>query len=265
MQLVATDLDGTIVAADGTVSARTVAALRACERAGIPVVIVTGRPPRWLPSVLSATGLGGLAICANGAVVYDCATQRIATASTIPLPVVEQVVGRLRAELSGMIVALETTAGFVREPGYHATFHDLEQRPRLTFEQMLAAEPAVVKILIRADGFGDDLVERARRSAGELIEATHSNARDNLLELGPAGVSKAVTLAKLCADRAIAAESVVAFGDQPNDVPMLRWAGLGYAMADGHPEAIAAADAIAPPCTDDGVAQVLEARLGGRG
>jgi HAD superfamily hydrolase (TIGR01484 family) len=114
MQLVATDLDGTIVAADGTVSARTVAALRACERAGIPVVIVTGRPPRWLPSVLSATGLGGLAICANGAVVYDCATQRIATASTIPLPVVEQVVGRLRAELSGMIVALETTVGFVR-------------------------------------------------------------------------------------------------------------------------------------------------------
>jgi hydroxymethylpyrimidine pyrophosphatase-like HAD family hydrolase len=50
----------------------------------------------------------------------------------------------------------------------------------------------------------------------------------------------------------------------PNDVPMLRWAGRGYAMADGHPEAIAAADATAPPCAADGVAQVLERLLAER-
>jgi hypothetical protein len=85
-----------------------------------------------------------------------------------------------------------------------------------------------------------------------------------MLEIAAIGVSKASTLAEVAAGRGIPAEDVVAFGDMPNDVPMLRWAGLGFAMADGHPEAIAAADKTAPPCHDDGVAQVQERLLAER-
>lgn len=93
---------------------------------------------------------------------------------------------------------------------------------------------------------------------------THSNAADSLIEIMAAGVSKASTLAEVAADRGVGAEQVVAFGDMPNDLEMLRWAGRSYAMADGHPEALAAADAVAPDCGDDGVAQVLERLLRAR-
>ena len=84
MRMVACDLDGTIVRADGTVSPRTVAALAACERAGVRVVFVTGRPPRWMAPVAAATGHHGIAVCANGAIVYDLAAERVITTRGIP-------------------------------------------------------------------------------------------------------------------------------------------------------------------------------------
>jgi hydroxymethylpyrimidine pyrophosphatase-like HAD family hydrolase len=86
-----------------------------------------------------------------------------------------------------------------------------------------------------------------------------------MLELALPGVNKAVTLAEYAAALGIGAEDVVAFGDMPNDIEMLRWAGHGYAMASGHPEAIRAAGQEAPHFDDDGVAQVLESRLASLG
>lgn len=265
MRLVATDLDGTIVAPDGSVSPRTVTALRACEAAGIPVVIVTGRPPRWLPDVITATGLTSVAVCANGAVLYDGHHGEIVEAWTIERDVVQAVVSRLHDAFEDVQVALETTTGFVRTHGYSSTFRDLERMPRVAVDELVAGARDVIKILIRAKGSGDDLLASAQELVWDLVEATHSNANDNLLELGPRGVSKAATLDYLVEGYGISAQTVIAFGDQPNDVPMLAWAGVGVAMADGHPSALAVADEIAPPCSQDGVAQVLEARLAALG
>lgn len=263
MRLVATDLDGTIVRFDGVVTPRTVAAIRACEDAGVPVVMVTGRPPRWLPEVIASTGIGGLAVCANGAVIYDIAEQRVHQTWTIDSEAVLAVAEILRRELPGAAMALETTSGVMLEPEYQSTFTALHDYPRGPLKELLNIDPTapVIKILVRAPGGGDQLLEVARRVVGDQVEATHSNAADNLLELGPGGVSKAVTLARLVADLGISQADVVAFGDQPNDVPMLEWAGVGVAMCGGHPAALAVADEIAPPCNDDGVAQVLERLL----
>jgi hypothetical protein len=86
-----------------------------------------------------------------------------------------------------------------------------------------------------------------------------------MLELGPYGINKAVTLAEFAASKGIAARDVVAFGDMPNDIEMLRWAGAGYAMASGHRAARDAANLQAPHFDDDGVAQVLEERLAALG
>jgi hypothetical protein len=85
-----------------------------------------------------------------------------------------------------------------------------------------------------------------------------------MLEISALGVSKASALARLSAHLGVAAVDVAAFGDMPNDVEMLRWAGLSYAMSGGHPEAVAAARGLAPPCEQDGVAQVVEVLLAGR-
>lgn len=74
------------------------------------------------------------------------------------------------------------------------------------------------------------------------------------------GVTKATTLSQLCTELAIAPEEVVAFGDMPNDVPMLQWAGSSYAMANAHPTVRQVADHVAPANDLDGVATTL-ARL----
>ena len=101
MRMVATDLDGTIVRPDGTISSRTVAAFDACERAGVNVVFVTGRPPRWMHDVVEQTGHRGLALCANGALVYDLANEQAVRSHTISRADVLEARRRLLDELLG--------------------------------------------------------------------------------------------------------------------------------------------------------------------
>ncbi|HZI98360.1 MAG TPA: HAD-IIB family hydrolase [Actinomycetales bacterium] len=262
MRLVATDLDGTIVRADQTISARTVAAFEACAERGVGVVVVTGRPARWLSPVVEALGPHGHALCANGAVVYDLATRRVVDTQTIARADVRTVIDKTRTAIGDVDVAIETLAGFRREPGYVTRWDALSDQEVGTIDELLADDPGVLKVLVRQEGgSGDAMLRAARPVLAGLASPTHSNVNDCLLEISALGVSKAATLATLVASRGWTAADVVAFGDMPNDVEMLRWAGRGYAMAGGHPEALSAADDVAPPCEEDGVAQVVEALL----
>jgi Cof subfamily protein (haloacid dehalogenase superfamily) len=259
MRLVATDLDGTVVRPDGTISARTRAAFEACLRVGVHVVYVTGRPPRWMGEVVAQTGHRGTAICGNGAVVYDLDAGRVLEARTLPAVDALACVERLRARMPGASFALETLAGFRREPGYRTRFDTGVEERIGAAADLLADDPGVVKLLCRDESSAaDPMLALARTEVDGLASATHSNPRDCLVELSLAGVSKAATLADLAAARGVDRADVVAFGDMPNDVEMLAWAGRGYAMTGGHPEAVAAAGRTAPSCVDDGVAQVLE-------
>src|SRR5436309_365762 len=105
--VVATDLDGTVVRSDGTISARTKSALGAAADAGALIVIVTGRPPRWLAGIADATGHHGLAICANGALVYDLAAERVVGSRPIDVDVVRRLIEELRASVPGVGFAIE--------------------------------------------------------------------------------------------------------------------------------------------------------------
>ena len=264
-KLVATDLDGTVIPRDRPVSARTLAAFAACDRAGIPVVPVTGRPPRWVTPLAAEAGLRGQVVCANGAIVFDLDSEEFVRQHPIPVDVVRVVGARLRSALPGIGFALESIVGFRREDTYATRFDGgLEERVA-PLAELLVDAPPIVKILAKCPGaLSDEMVAVASRELGDLVNVTHSNAADSLIEIMAAGVSKASTLSEVAADRGITAEGVVAFGDMPNDLEMLRWAGRSYAMADGHPEALDAADAVAPACGDDGVAQVLERLLSWR-
>ena len=82
-----------------------------------------------------------------------------------------------------------------------------------------------------------------------------------MLEIGAAGVSKASGLAVLCARRGIDRADVLAFGDMPNDLAMLEWAGRSVAVANAHAEVIAIADEVTASNDEGGVAQVLERLL----
>jgi Cof subfamily protein (haloacid dehalogenase superfamily) len=262
MRLVATDLDGTVVRPDGTISERTRAAFEACLAAGVHVVYVTGRPPRWMGEVVAQTGHRGTAICGNGAVVYDLDDDRVLQARTLGAADVLACVDRLRAVLPGATFALETLAGFRREPAYRTRYDTGVEDEVAPLPDLLADDPGVVKLLCRDESSsGDPMLAVARPAVEGLATVTHSNPRDCLVELSLAGVSKAATLADLSAARGVDRSEVVAFGDMPNDIEMLAWAGRGYAMTGGHPDAVAAAGRTAPSCVDDGVAQVLECLL----
>jgi hypothetical protein len=262
MRMVASDLDGTVVRPDGTISPRTLAALAACVERDVDVVFVTGRPTRWMAPIARATGHRGLAVCGNGAVVYDLGAERVVRTRTLDADAVRTVVHRLRAVMPEAAFALETADGYRREPGFRIRHEPVDGVLTAGLEELLADGPDVVKVLCRDEtSTADPMLLLARAELAGVAEPVHSGALGCMIEISASGVSKASTLEELARDRGVGAADVVAFGDMPNDVPMLLWAGRSFAMADGHPEAIEAADALAPPCEQDGVARVLEALL----
>ena len=268
MRLVASDIDGTILGHDGKISDRTVRAFHACRDAGVELVFVTGRPPRWLHPLEEQLGHTGRVICSNGAVVWDLEADRLVSARTLDITAVLEIRRIIKELRPAALFAAETLTGFHLEPGFieNESSELLSQFTPAPLHETLTGDDAVVKFLaIVREGTPDDFLAEVAPAVGHLAAATHSSPGVPMLELSLPGVNKAVTLAEYAAALGIDAADVVAFGDMPNDIEMLRWAGHGYAMASGHPEAIRAAGQQAPHFDDDGVAQILEARLASLG
>jgi len=255
--LVATDLDGTIVRGDGTISARTVAAFARVEVAGARFVLVTGRPPRVMRDIAAAFGHRGTAICANGALAYDMRTDTITTLHLIPAPVLATAAAALRAAIPGIGIAVEYPDGRGADDLFRAISWDVNESIPRSGDAALFSRPAS-KLLGRHLGHGcDDLLALALPAIGGLVSVSHSNGK-GLIEASPLGVSKATVIAELAASRGIGRESVLAFGDMPNDLPLLTWAGTSCAVANAHPDVLAAATVVIGSNDDDGVAEYLE-------
>ena len=376
-RLIATDLDGTLLRDDKSVSPRTIAALAAAEQAGIEVFFVTGRPARWMGVVSDHVHGHGLAICGNGAAVVDlhhmCAADPAGgtddtgrttdthagpvrpDVSTDPYPgpgpdtrtvlgpgdaagtsdsvgargpagvgaavgtggpagtggtgdaagtgdtpgtggtagtggtggtagtdtpvrptgghrfvmvrplarsTALEVTGILRAAAPGTSFAVELTGGLHHE----STYPPLHLEPAESvapIEKLLApdadiADQPVLKVLAYHPALTpDDFLALAREQVADRATITRSSP-SALLEISGPGVSKASTLALCCAERGISPAEVIAFGDMPNDVEMLTWAGTSYAMGNAHPAVFAAASGRTAGNNDDGVAAVIE-------
>ncbi|MFJ8111712.1 HAD family hydrolase [Streptomyces sp. NPDC096132] len=259
-KLVATDLDGTLLRSDGTLSQRTRAALSAAERAGIPVVLVTGRPPRSVPALLERIGPHAV-IAANGATVHS-PDGSIVRASPIRLHTALRLAQRMRAAIPGVSFALEFDGAFGHEPAYPDWSFDDEAVELVgSVEKILAhAAPGgpLLKTLAHHPALPlDAFYEQARRIAGRDAETTHSTGL-SLVEFSAPGVTKASTLLAWSDRLGVAGHQIAAFGDMPNDLPMLGAVGHSYAMSNAHPDVLAAAGRRAPSNDEDGVAQVLE-------
>jgi len=262
-RLVACDLDGTVVRSDGTVSARTRAALARVEDAGASLVFVTGRPPRWLHPIAEQTDHRGLAICANGALVYDLHTEAVLEEFLLDADTLRSAIEALRKVIPGGAFGVEYAAEFARERSYRVRWDPDSPKISVVDLERLYDRPAAKLLLRHESREADELLVAAREVLGDLAEATHSSpSGPGLLEISAVGVSKASTLARLCDERGIDAADVMAFGDMPNDLPMLAWAGTSYAMANAHPDVLAAVDRRTASNDEDGVALVLEAVFG---
>lgn len=269
IRLLATDLDGTLLRSDGTVSDRTRAALRAASDAGLLVAFVTGRPPRWLDEVIETTGHLGVAVGANGAVLYDMATESLLQAHYLEPDALAEVTESLRGAFPEVQFAAEYGDRFAAEPGY---VHDWEINPRTDRRGKAMPPPQVgplaqvisrpaVKLLAKDRGAdADEFLTNAESLIGTKASLTHSSSF-GLLEIAAFGVTKASGLAELAAGHGIGAAEVVAIGDMPNDVPMLRWAGRSYAVANAHPAVREAADEVVASNDEDAVAALIESLL----
>jgi hydroxymethylpyrimidine pyrophosphatase-like HAD family hydrolase len=262
--LIACDLDGTLLCSDGTLDERTCHALATAEAAGATLVLCTARPARWLRPLAQATGHHGIAICANGGVVWDLHAESVIESFPLQPHVALEVVSLVADVCPGGAWAVERTTGFGREPAYWSRW-PIPDGTIVGAVELLVAEPAVKLMFRHHELLADVLLERIHPVAGHLAEFTHSNSSDGLVEISAAGVSKATGLARFCAQRGIGAEQVIAFGDMPNDLPMLDWAGHAVAVANAHPDVLAAADEVTAANDDAGVARVLERLFADRG
>jgi Cof subfamily protein (haloacid dehalogenase superfamily) len=260
---VACDLDGTLLRSDGTLDERSRRALAAVEATGAIVVLCTARPARWMRPLAEATGHRGVAICANGGVVWDLHTDTPIEEFPLEPEIARQIVAALKAGLPGGHWAVERTDGFGHEPSYEPRW-PVPDDTVIEAVDVLVSQPSVKLLLRHADLMADELLQQATGLVGHLAELSHSNSADSLLEIAAAGVSKASALTRVFAERGIASADVVAFGDMPNDLPMLRWAGHAVAVANAHADLLAAADEVTASNDDAGVARVLERLFGPR-
>jgi Cof subfamily protein (haloacid dehalogenase superfamily) len=262
--MIATDVDGTLLDADERVTPRTRAVVRAAVDAGVRFVLATGRPPRWIAPIVDALGIAPMSVCANGAVIYDPSTDRILSARTLSPEQLATLAEMALRVIPGAGLAVErvgrsahdaATPQFVSSPGYeHAWLNP--DNTEVSVEDLLSA-PAVKLLIRKAGARSADMAVALTEHMGFDGDLTYST-NNGLIEVVPRGISKATGVEEVARPLGITAEDVVAFGDMPNDVPMLRWAGLGVAMGNAHPEAMAAADEVTAPNTDDGLARVLE-------
>jgi Cof subfamily protein (haloacid dehalogenase superfamily) len=266
-KLIATDLDGTLLGVDAAVSARTRAALDAARARGILVVPVTARQPIGIRAMAGGAGFADWALCGNGAFGVHLTTGELLFQRALDVDVQRTLVAALTPRIPGLLFASVRDAGevFVAQEGYAAlaSMTDHKRAPEsmggVPLPEVL--ERPSLKLVIRHPELPPEEVYAVVAELGlEGFEVTTSGAP--FVEVMAAGVTKAWGLEQLCVHLGIAASEVIAFGDAPNDVEMLQWAGRGVAMANADEIVKDAADEVAPATNlDDGVAHVLERLL----
>ncbi|MDV8078226.1 Cof-type HAD-IIB family hydrolase [Rhodococcus sp. IEGM 1370] len=262
--VVATDLDGTLLRSDRTVSARTAAAMAAADAAGIRVVWATARARHSIDELAASCGFRGTAIGANGAVVLDLSDGSPAIVGTrsVPAETVASAKSVVRSLVPGVAFATVGATRFVAEARYAelCVFADHHRQPH---EMELSehglsidVEPTVKIVARHSDTTSEKLYEIVAAAGVDGVELTHSGAP--YIEMSAAGVSKASALQELCEQWGISAGSVAAVGDARNDLPMLTWAGTALCPSNAVEPVRSVVDRVLESNDDDAVARYLE-------
>ena len=261
-KLIATDLDGTLVHNDDTVSAYTHEVLDRVRAAGIRIVGATGRGPRLTSLTRNDIRVADFLVLAQGGWVLDQAESSFLLRSRLSGPALAEVLARLEAEvgrLSVMVEALEHDDSPLWGD-YDPTWRYpvvVERRPRA---DCLTGD--VIKAFARSfDHHVDELLEIARRIVPPEV-ASVTQAGLDYVEICPANVNKGTGLAVVAEAVGVDPQDVLVFGDMPNDLPMFAWAGWSrVAVANAHPSLMAVADEVTLSNDEDGVAVYLDKLL----
>ena len=266
-RLIISDIDGTFITSAGRVTDRLRAVIVRAVETGAHFGLATGRPHRWLIPVLEQLPLAPVCVCANGAVVYDPATDRVLHAFELSPSAMAEVVEAAERVLADVphgygVERVGSSAldpeeeCFIITPEYNRDAWDSQFG--VTDTQTLISQPAA-KLLVRCSSMSSaqmfELI--APEIDPELAHVTYS-MDEGLIEVSCPGVNKAAGARYLAERYGVTAADAVAFGDMPNDLELLRWAGVGVAMGNAVPMLHDAADHVTATNDEYGVAQVLE-------
>ena len=255
IDLIALDLDGTLLAPDETISVRNRTAIKDALTAGIRVVLVTGRGVDVPIRVSKELGLNLPVICCHGALTKDFGANKTLEHVPVPLEYAKPMVEF--AERQGLAIAIYIEEAFYRLQGSHIYMDDMRgpgwyEAPSL--HEMLTEAPTFLRFL------GEESVTQIVRAFGDLPLSFRHETWFDFIECAVLNrqASKKNALAKLCADFGIPSERVMAVGDSRNDVPMLRWAAIGVAMGNALPEVRQSVPYVTAANDRDGVALAIE-------
>lgn len=261
--LIATDLDGTLVRSDATVSDYSMRVLRKVREAGVVVVGITGRGPRLIDLCRHDLPEADFFVFAQGAVVLDQRVpgrDRILRRRRISGVRLAEALRRIESRVGPLAVLVEGLA----EPGTplwgdaHAVWPYPEWIP---YDRALALQQPVFKGFARAEHLSADELLAVALEVIPPSLGTVTQAGLGYIEITAPKVDKGTGLAVVTAKLGIAWPDVVVFGDMPNDLPMFALAGRSVAVGNAHPLVQRAADEVTGRNDDDGVAAWLESML----
>lgn len=263
IKLLALDMDGTLFTTEKTITEENKIALKKAQALGVKVVITTGRPLKAISHVLEELNLynaDNYSITFNGGLVQRN-NGEVLDASALSFDELEVISSALVPLSLPMDVISDGTVYSIPSQGVHSQYH--QANPMLTFVELdtlndLPRDISYNKVVVVTDAdFLDTQIPKIPSHLHKDFEIFKS--REIILEIMPKGVHKAVGLELLTKHLGLKAEQVMAVGDEENDVTMLKWAGLGIAMANGSAIAKESAKAVTRKTNDQsGVAEAVE-------
>ena len=258
---VVSDLDGTLLRSDGSISSSTMDLLLSIRSIGTPLVVATARTPRAVRKVRGYQALGRV-VCANGAVVWDAARDEVVREVSFDSAALTAAVAELRAVLPEAALALLSAQKMFVDERYVALRRNGAAGAELfTDVTEVLSQHHIVMVAVRHPSFtADQLIGAASTAFGSLGSASFAGAPT--IDIAPRATTKAAAVADEMTAAGCPAGATVAFGDMPNDLPLFAWAGWACAVANSHPSVLEAADEVVPSNDDDGVAHSVQRLLG---
>ena len=263
VQLVVTDLDGTLSDAAERIHPASVRAIRALEAGGIPVLVATGRRLRMACAVLEAGGLTGPAVVLDGALGLDLRDGRVFHQVAFPP-------GAARQVLEAFAAAGLSPCVYVDRPevdlvvGDHPSTHPGQRaraRPWVAvedLERVVEAEPVYTFAVVGRPAALLEPVPRLVGPAGSASLVGDLIYGGSTLQVRPPKVSKWSGALAFCADQGLDPDRILAVGDGANDLELLEGAAVACAVATATPAVLARADHVIGPPASGGWAAVLD-------
>ncbi len=263
--LVASDLDGTLLSSEDAVSTRTLSAMRRVLESGAFFVFATGRPPRWIYPVAEETGHHSYAVGSNGAVILDLSLpaeeDHVLHSALVSPDEALRIVQAIRSVSPRSAFAIDGPNGFGHDRNYVPSWAIPADYTIAPVEELISGP--VLKVLFKDPDVTPERYARLGQVLDTLGSLTFGSSvptpgATTLLEVMAPNVSKASALQWICDREGISSARVLAFGDMPNDAEMLGWAGHGVAMGNAHDTIKSLANHVTHSNDDHGVAAVIE-------